>query len=204
MKPQRTALSDPPPAPAETRPPRGGVSSPLRIYLLRGIIALVWAIGFATVSRSLTAGSVAFLISYPVIDLVASLADPSERRGTPARKKQLWNAGLSALTAVALGVASAGGIAAVLHVFGAWAIVSGAVQLIAALRRRGPDTGTQWPMLVAGGLSTIVGIVYQVKATGDDPRLGDLVTYAAAGGAFFVIQAGLLARRLRKTQAARS
>jgi hypothetical protein len=62
--------------------------------------------------------------------------------------------------------------------------------------------GSQWPLLVAGGLSTLVGFVYIANSVGDSPRLLEIVTYAAAGGAFFVIQSGLLAWRLRKAKAA--
>ena len=60
------------------------------------------------------------------------------------------------------------------------------------------EAGNQWPMLVAGGLSTLVGLFYIGQALGDDPQLAVLSVYAAGGGAFFVIQSALLLRRERR------
>jgi uncharacterized membrane protein HdeD (DUF308 family) len=180
------------------------MSSLLRIYLVRGLIAIAWSAGFAAVHTSLTATSVILLIAYPIID-VASLFDVREDPGTPARKLQVFNTALSALTAVGLGLAAISGIGAVLFVFGLWAIVSGAAQLTVAIRRRGPELGRQWPMFIAGALSVIAGFTYLPVAVGDDPNLTALIMYTAAGGAFFVIQAATLAwkqrRRARVAQA---
>jgi hypothetical protein len=54
----------------------------------------------------------------------------------------------------------------------------------------------QWPILAAGALSTISGVGFAAVAVADDTvHLGMLALYAATGGVFFVIQAGLLARR---------
>jgi uncharacterized membrane protein HdeD (DUF308 family) len=102
------------------------MSTLCRIYLVRGLVALAWAAGFAAVSHSLTAVTVALLIAYPLIDVVASLLDAREEPGTPARTLQIVNTALSALAAVALGLAATSGVGAVLFTFGAWAIVSGA------------------------------------------------------------------------------
>jgi uncharacterized membrane protein HdeD (DUF308 family) len=177
----------------------------LRIYLVRGLIALAWSAGFAAVHTSLTATSVILLIAYPIVDVVASLFDVREDPGTPARKLQVFNTGLSALTAVGLGLASISGIGAVLFVFGLWAIVSGAAQLTVAVRRRSPELGRQWPMLIAGALSVIAGLTYLPAAVGDAPNLTALIMYTAAGGAFFVIQAATLAwKRRRRARAAQA
>jgi uncharacterized membrane protein HdeD (DUF308 family) len=180
------------------------MSSLLRIYLVRGLVAIAWSAGFAAVHTSLTAISVILLIAYPIIDVVASLLDVREDPGTPARKLQVFNTALSALAAAGLGLAAIGGLGAVLFVFGLWAIVSGAAQLTVAIRRRSPELGRQWPMLIAGALSVIAGLTYLLAAAGDDANLTALIMYTAAGGAFFVIQAATLAwkrrRRARFTQ----
>ena len=111
--------------------------SPLfRIHLVRGLVAIAWAACFATVSGSLGAASVALLVGYPLIDVVASLLDARADPGTPARTLQISNTALSALTALALGLAALGGVGAVLFVFGVWAIVSGIAQFGVAVRRR--------------------------------------------------------------------
>ncbi|TWF74577.1 short repeat uncharacterized protein DUF308 [Pseudonocardia hierapolitana] len=168
----------------------------LRIYLVRGIVAIAWAAGFAAVSGSLTAVTVALLIIYPLIDVVASLLDAREDPG-PARTLQIFNTTLSALAAVALGVAALRGIGAVLFAFGVWAIVSGIAQFTVAIRRR-TALGRQWPMLIAGALSVIAGASYLPAALGEAPRLDMLVVYTAAGGVFFVLQALTLAWRQRR------
>src|SRR6476661_597914 len=56
-----------------------------------------------------------------------------DRRAQPARIRRQWlliKAGTSILAAVALGVATTRGVAAVFVVFGIWAAVSGAAQLV--------------------------------------------------------------------------
>ena len=172
----------------------------LQLFLTRGLIAIAWAAAFAVVSDSLTTGvTVAagiLVVIYPLIDVAASLIDARSQRGS-ARRLLLAGAAASAVAAVALGVAATGSVADVLVVFGVWAAISGAAQLVVALRRRA-QLGWQWPMLLAGVGSVSFGIVYVIASTGTDPKLNMLAIYAAGGGIDFVIQAGLLARRRRR------
>jgi uncharacterized membrane protein HdeD (DUF308 family) len=127
--------------------------------------------------------------------VVASLIDARGQQGS-ARQLLLAGAAASAVAAVALGVAATGTVADALAVFGIWAAISGAAQLVVALRRRAL-LGNQWPLLLAGGVSVIGGIAFVIAAAGDDPQLNMLAIYAATGGVEFVIQAWLLARRRR-------
>jgi uncharacterized membrane protein HdeD (DUF308 family) len=137
------------------------------------------------------------LILYPLIDLVASLLDARSQRGS-ARRPLLANAAVSAVAAIALGVAATGTVADVFAVFGAWAALTGAAQLVVALRRRA-QLGNQWPLLLANGVSVIGGVAFILAAVaGDNPNLSMLAIYAATGGTEFVIQAWLLARRQRR------
>ncbi|GII52623.1 membrane protein [Planotetraspora thailandica] len=170
----------------------------MRIYLIRGLVAIAWAVGFSAVHDSLSAASVVLLVVYPLIDVVASLLDTRENPDTAGRTLQVFSTALSALAAVGLGVAAISGAAAVLFAFGVWAIVSGAAQLTVAVLRRGPELGRQWPMLIAGALSVIAGATYLVMAVGEHPNLNSLITYTTAGGTFFVLQAAALAWRQRR------
>lgn len=102
--------------------------------------------------------------------------------------------------AVAVGIAGAGGAGAVLYVFGVWAAVSGAAQVIVGLRRRGPELGWQWPTLLSGGLSFLVGITCNIQAAGGHPSLDVLAVYATGGGVWFVLQALLLGRKPRRVR----
>jgi uncharacterized membrane protein HdeD (DUF308 family) len=172
------------------------MSSLRRIYLVRGLVALAWSAAFAFVHTPLTSLVVALLVIYPLIDVVATLLDV--RTGTAGQGLQVFNTVLSGLAAAGLGLAAAGGVGPVLFVFGLWAIVSGLAQLIAALRRRSPELGRQWPLRIAGTLSVLAGGSYLLVALGDSPSLTALIMYTAAGGAFFVIQAAILAWKARR------
>jgi uncharacterized membrane protein HdeD (DUF308 family) len=176
------------------------VGETMRLFLIRGLAAIAWAVVFAAASSSVTTGVTlgvgVLLVLYPLIDAVASVIDARGQRGS-ARRVLLANAAVSALAAVALGVAATGSVADVLVVFGLWAGISGAAQLVTALRRRAL-LGNQWPMLLAGSFSVVAGVAYVIAATGGNPQLNRLVLYTATGGADFVIQAWLLARRRRR------
>jgi uncharacterized membrane protein HdeD (DUF308 family) len=176
----------------------------LYVFLTRGVIAVAWAAVFAAVSKSLTTGVTAgagvLLVLYPLIDAVASLIDARTQHGS-ARQLLLVNAGTSTVAAAALGVAATGNVRSVFAVFGIWAAVSGVAQLVVVLRRRA-QLGNQWPLLLANGVSVIVGVAFLiVAAVGSHPRLSMLAIYAASGGIEFIIQAWLLARHRRLANA---
>ncbi|MEW2294372.1 DUF308 domain-containing protein [Streptomyces sp. NPDC006743] len=176
----------------------GERSSLLKLYLGRGVLAVAWAVAFAGAHDTLGAAAITLLVVYPLIDAVSSLIDHRALPEGSERNVTAFNGVLSALAAVAVGVAGAGGVAAVLATFGAWAVISGVAQVIVGLRRRGPELGKQWPMLIAGGLSVLVGAFYVIQAAGDDPSLDVLSVYATGGGVFFIAQAGLLAWKARQ------
>jgi uncharacterized membrane protein HdeD (DUF308 family) len=165
----------------------------LRLFLIRGLVAIVWAVVFAVASDSLTTGVGVLLVLYPLIDVVGSVIDARGQQGSTRQLLEV-NAAISAAAAVALGFAASGDKGDVLAVFGVWALVTGLLQLAVAIRRR-TDLGRQWPLLVAGTGSTLLGIAFVVMAGGDDPKLGMIAVYAAGGGIEFAIQAWLLARR---------
>jgi uncharacterized membrane protein HdeD (DUF308 family) len=167
-----------------------------QLFLARGLLAIAWAAVFAVVSDSLTFGVGVLVVAYPLIDVAGSLIDAQGQQGS-ARRLLLGGAAVSAIAALALGVAATGTIPDVLRVFGVWAAISGAAQLGVALRRRA-QLGSQWPMLLAGGVSVIAGVAYLMLAASDDPSLAMLSVYAAAGGVDFIIEAWLLVRRRRR------
>ncbi|MEV5176779.1 DUF308 domain-containing protein [Streptomyces flaveolus] len=175
-------------------------SSLLRLYLGRGVLAVAWALAFAGAHESVDAVAITLLVVYPLIDAVSSLIDYRAAPDGSERRVTAFNGALSTVAAIAVGIAGAGGVAPVLHVFGAWAVVSGAAQVVVGLRRRGPELGKQWPTLISGGLSFLVGFFYNIQAAGDNPSLDVLSVYATGGGVWFILQALLLgwkARRLR-------
>ena len=77
-----------------------------KLFFIRGVVAIVWAAAFATTFDSLTAGTAALLVLYPVIDLVSSVIDARHQDGS-ARRLLVANAVVSAIAAVAFAVAAA-------------------------------------------------------------------------------------------------
>ncbi|MFC9626779.1 DUF308 domain-containing protein [Streptomyces sp. NPDC056930] len=176
----------------------GERSSLLKLYLSRGVLAVVWAVAFAGAHKDVDAVAITLLVVYPLIDAVSSFLDLRTAPDGPERRVTLFNGVLSTVAAIAVGIAGVGDEQPVLHVFGAWAVVSGAAQVAVGIRRRGPELGKQWPMLVAGGLSVLVGVFYNIQAAGDDPSLDVLSVYATGGGVFFIVQALLLGWKSRQ------
>jgi hypothetical protein len=59
----------------------------MSLLLIRGLVAIVWAVAFAAVADDLsgdvTLGAAVLLVLYPAIDVVASLIDARTERGSP-------------------------------------------------------------------------------------------------------------------------
>jgi uncharacterized membrane protein HdeD (DUF308 family) len=164
-----------------------------RLFLIRGLLAIAWAVVFAATADDLTTGVGVLLVLYPVIDAVASVIDARGQQGSARQSLQL-NALVSVVAAVALGIAAGGDKGDVLAVFGVWALLTGVAQVVVAVRRR-KILGRQWPLLLAGAGSTIFGVAFLVMSGAADPKLRMIAVYAAGGGIEFVIQAWLLGRR---------
>jgi hypothetical protein len=142
---------------------------PQQIAVVRALLALVWAAAVViavgdhvpTTDTDLPTTAALFLASYPLIDVIASL----------------------------LAIAAFGSDAgATLIAFGAWAAVSGAIQLGIAIHRRRAE-GRQLPMIVSGGLSTVAGLSF-IAASGDDKaHLATLGGYMAVGALLYLLWA---------------
>ncbi|MFD9700379.1 hypothetical protein [Lentzea sp. NPDC059081] len=164
-----------------------------RLYLVRFVFAAVWAgLMFAT-GAQLGALGIALLVLYPLFDVAAAVVDVRSSRSTTPSYGLYVNIVISLLAAVGLGIAGASGVPAVLVVWGAWAIVAGLVQLVVGVVRR--SMGGQWPMILSGGLSVVVGTTFVKAATAAEPTLTNVAGYALVGGVFFLVSA----LRLRRT-----
>jgi hypothetical protein len=168
-----------------------------RIVVARAVLALIWAAAVVvaigdrvpTTDVEIPVAAAALLAAYPLIDVLASLAGAHRQPdATPLRV----NATISTLAAVSVGAtAFAADAAATLTAFGAWAVVSGAIQFVLALR------GTrQVPMLISGGLSTLAGISFFSAAGMHDAHLAVLGGYMAVGAVLYLVSA----RRRRATE----
>jgi hypothetical protein len=164
--------------------------SPQRIPIARAVLALVWAAAIViaigdrvpTTDSDIPIAAAALLTVYPLIDVVASLASASsQQHGTALRV----NAAISLLAAISVGATAFGSDAgAALAAFGAWAAVSGAMQLVLALRG-----SRQVPILISGGLSTLAGISFLSAAGMHDAHLAVLGGYMAIGAVLYLVSA---------------
>jgi uncharacterized membrane protein HdeD (DUF308 family) len=169
--------------------------SPRRIAMVRAVLALAWAAALVIVvgdevpstSSDVPIAAAALLASYPVIDVLASIVGA---RGAGSSGPALRiNAAISTLAVAAIAAtAFAADAGAALAAFGAWAAVSGAIQLALAIRRhRAP--GRQLPLIVSGGVSTIAGLAFIAASGKDDAHLALVAGYMALGALLFLLSA---------------
>jgi uncharacterized membrane protein HdeD (DUF308 family) len=162
------------------------------LYFVRFAFALVWAILLFATASKLSPLSVSLLVLYPLFDAAAAVVDVRSSRSTGSARGLYVNIAISSLAAIGLAIACADGIPAVLRVWGAWAIVSGLIQLLVGVSRR--RLGAQWPMILSGGISTLAGTSFIVQAAADGASLRSLAGYALLGGIFFLTSAVRLGR----------
>ncbi|EMD28573.1 hypothetical protein [Amycolatopsis azurea] len=160
-----------------------------RLYFVRFGFALVWAGLLFTTASTLGPISVALLVLYPLFDVAAALVDLRSSKDTLGL---YVNIAISGIAGIGLAIAAGSGIPAVLRVWGAWAIVSGLVQLAVGIGRR--KLGGQGAMIASGAISTVAGTSFILQATQPDASLVNLAGYAALGGLFFLVSAIRLGR----------
>ena len=180
-----------------TSPPSSRAASALRrLYLVRFAFALVWAGLFAATATPVAATSVALLVLYPAFDVAAAVIDMrTSDAGGPSRTALQLNIAISVLAAGALAIVGADS-AAILLVWGIWAIVAGGVQLgVGLIRRR---VGGQLPMMISGGISVLAGAGFAASSQKADSVTG-IAGYAVLGGIFFLVSALRLGRSGRST-----
>lgn len=167
-----------------------------KLYLLRFAFAAVWAALLFVTADTLGPLSVTLLVVYPLFDVAAAVVDVRSAKANGDTAPALYvNIAISSLAVVGLAVAGTSGIPSVLRVWGAWAITSGLVQLVAGAGRR--KLGGQWAMIISGTISTFAGASFIAQTGSDDPSLENLAGYAFLGGIFFLISAFRLNRAAR-------
>jgi uncharacterized membrane protein HdeD (DUF308 family) len=169
--------------------------SPRPIAIVRAVLALAWAAALVIAagdevpgtSSDVPAAAAALLASYPAIDIVASIAG-APGTGASARALRV-NAAIGVLAVAAIGAAAFGaGAGATLAAFGAWAAVSGAIQLGVAVHLRRTQ-GRQLPMIASGALSAIAGLGFVASAGTGDAHLATLGGYMALGAVLYLLWA---------------
>lgn len=167
-------------------------------YFLRAAVSGLWVTTVLTVAPHIPPLAAALLVAYPAWDAVANLVDASRSGGLGRNPTQMINLVVSVATALAVGFALPHGMNRVLGVFGAWAILSGLLQLATAIRRW-KRAGAQWAMVLSGGQSALAGGFFIVQARMPAPAsIAPIAGYAAVGAIYFLVSAVWLSVKLAR------
>jgi uncharacterized membrane protein HdeD (DUF308 family) len=153
-------------------------------------VALVAALASSTAPGA-TPGALAgiLLACYPVSDAVATTFDLRANRADSRRWPQQVNQVAGVAAAGEILFASLSGLAAAITAFGIWAVVSGVIMAVLAVRRRRVLRG-QWLMLISGAGSVFAGITF-IGWTGTPAAGLAILAQYSAGGALWYLLAGL-------------
>jgi uncharacterized membrane protein HdeD (DUF308 family) len=189
-----TAADGRPPAVGGT-PTRGDPRRRLSVLLaLRGVLALIFGV-LALVWPGVTVLALALLFAaYAVVDGVGMTVSGLSR-GAPGRR---WPYVLAGIVGIVAGVLAALWPAvtalALVLLAGVWAIVTGVLEIVAAVRLRRELTG-EWVLALLGALSVVAGVLILVR-----PDIGALALATVLG--VYALLAGVVllvaAWRVRK------
>lgn len=162
-----------------------------RYYFTRAGFSTIWIIVVLTMAHRSALASAALLVCYPTWDALANFVDGKRSGGLAKNRTQLLNLIVSLVVAAALAVAWPN-MSQVLAIFGAWAILSGLLQLSTALRRW-KTSGAQWAMILSGAQSALAGAFFISQARMPvEPSIAILAGYAGFGAFYFLVSALLL------------
>lgn len=160
-----------------------------RYYFIRAAFSVLWVGGaFAVGPQSSPIGAI-LLVAYPAWDALADYTDASRSGGLSLNRTQMINVVVSAVTTLAVFLALTISMNWVIGVFGLWAILSGLLQLGAAVRRW-KSYGAQWVMILSGAQSALAGTFFIVQARMPvPPSIANVAGYAAVGAFYFLLSA---------------
>lgn len=170
-----------------------------KLYFLRAAFSLVW-IGLVTAfAKTNTQIAAILFIIYPAWDVIATYIDIRANPQSANKTPQYVNTAIGIVTTISVAIALQYGIPQALIVFGAWAILTGLIQLILGLRRRKLLDG-QWPMIISGGQSMLAGVSFIVMAHKPDQGITTLAGYAGFGAFYFILAAIRLSKTIKTAQ----
>ena len=170
-------------------------------YFVRAAFSAAWVAAAFSIGGAAPLAAAALLVVYPAWDAAANWFDAANNGGLAKNRTQALNVAVSAATAAGV-AASLGSMNAVLGVFGAWAILSGLLQLATGVRRW-KSYGAQWAMILSGAQSSLAGGFFIKQSLGTAvPSILDIAPYAAFGAFYFLVSAVLLTLRRNKSATA--
>ncbi|MGF6228630.1 hypothetical protein QFZ27_002585 [Inquilinus ginsengisoli] len=166
-----------------------------RYYFTRTVFSAIWVAAAFAIGPNSLAAAAALLVAYPAWDAAANYFDVSRSGGLRLNRTQAINVVVAALQM---------SMNLVLAVFGAWAMLSGLLQLGTAVGRW-KSYGAQWAMILSGGQSALAGVFFIVQARMPvRPSITDVAGYAAAGALYFLVSAVWLSVSELRRKAARA
>jgi len=169
------------------------------LYFARAAFSIVWVILISIFAKTNSSIAAILFIIYPAWDVFATYLDIRANPPQVSKTPQYVNAGIGVLTTIGVALALHKGVPAALMVFGAWAIITGLVQLILGLRRR-KELGGQWPMIISGGQSMLAGSVFIAMANLPTMGISNLAGYSAFGAFYFLLAAIRLSKTIKNPE----
>jgi hypothetical protein len=176
------------------------MSSALRnLYLFRVAFSAVWVALVSTATPSTHSGNTVsilaglLLVVYPISDAAATVVDLRTDTTARSRLPQRVNAATSTAAAVTVAILVSLSLATAMDAFGAWAIISGAIQLAVGARRLGQLAG-QWPMIISGAGSIFAGTTFIDWNRSPASALHALTQYSIGGAIWYLLTALWLLR----------
>ncbi|KAI0205663.1 hypothetical protein F4808DRAFT_409828 [Astrocystis sublimbata] len=160
-----------------------------KYYFVRVAFTAVWVAAAFTIGDAYYAVGAVLLVIYPLWDAAANLWDAQVSGGLARNPTQAVNLLVSLATTILVLLAVLMSMHWVLGVYGAWAILSGSMQLGSAARRW-QTAGAQWAQILSGAQSSLAGAFFIFKATQpEEPSIKDIAGYAAFGAFYFLVSA---------------
>lgn len=170
-------------------------------YFSRTIFSILWAVSAFIAARHSYFLASFLLILYPAWDAIANYIDAIRNGGFVRNRMQTVNIIVSAVTTLAVILAINSSMNDVIRIFGCWAILSGLLQLGAAVQRW-KNYRAQWSMILSGAQSTLAGAFFLFQSrTTEPPSIDNIVGYATFGAFYFCISTvSLTVRQKREAQ----
>ena len=171
------------------------------LYFSRTAFSLIWVLFVLTFAKGNPAVATVLFLIYPAWDVLATFFDIRANPAAANKTPQYVNVVIGVVTTIGVALALQKGISQALLVFGAWAILTGLIQLILGLRRR-KALGGQWPMIISGGQSMLAGVSFIAMANEPNQGITTLAGYAAFGAFYFLLSAFRLSKTIKSASIA--
>ncbi|QEM13086.1 DUF308 domain-containing protein [Mucilaginibacter rubeus] len=160
-----------------------------KLYFIRVAFSVTWVLLVALLAKTSYTAAVVLLVIYPLWDVVGTFLDIRANKGNgTSLTPQYVNVAISIVTTLTVGFAITKGVPAALIVFGAWALLTGLIQLVLGLKRR-KEFGGQWPMILSGGQSMLAGVSFIAMAHSPNMGIVNLAGYSAFGAFYYLLAA---------------